>query len=186
MRDRDKIEKNGLTLTSIKSHVQPLSEVTDIESALRDFFTEDGFVVAYLTNRILIGKYHSQKLQFYEDQKIDPQFLLSLRIFNPNMELLLLHSSGTLKGRLRVDGSGELTYIVDACQLLWGTDAEPLKQGFTRLFEERGVELILPLSSIKVDSQKKRVFIQTRNYINFDPETHLASYCDCRFVQFRY
>lgn len=181
---REKIKKNGLELTEINSQTQSLGEVKDIDEAFSKFFSEDGFVVAYLTNKILIGKYESHKLHFYKEQNLDPQFLLSLRLFNTNKELFIWRTQGTLKGRLRTDGIGEETFIVDACQLLWGTDSELYGDGFTRLFEERGTEIIFPLSDLRVNAEKKRVFIKTRNYVEFNPETSLASYGDCRFVEF--
>jgi len=60
-----------------------------------------------------------------------------------------------------------------------------LGNGFTRIFEKRGTEIILPFTGLDVKdkTEGKRVFIQIRNYINYNKASQ-ATYIDCRFVGF--
>lgn len=180
------ISKNGLDLIEINSKVFINSEngIDDIGSYIAENFPEDGFFVYYLTNRLLIGQYISGKFHSYGEGKIDKEFLLKLRVFNQRREVLLWRSREKIFGRTRIDDDGEGTYAVDAYQQLWGTDYKNLEGGFTKIFEERGTELILPFSDLKVDNKQSRIFIKTRNYVDFHPENHLATYVDCRFIGF--
>jgi len=180
------ISKNGLDLIEIKSKVIINSEngIKDIENYISENFPEEGFFVCYLTDILLIGRYSSGKFYFYGEGKIDKDFLLKLRVFNQKREVLLWKSQGKIFGRTRVDQEGESTYAVDAYQQLWGTDYKRLNGGFTKIFEERGTELILPFSNIEVDNRENRIFIKTRNYVDFHPDTCLATYVDCRFIGF--
>lgn len=178
------LNQNGLKLHEIYSEVRTIDKIVDLEQTLKDTFGEDGFVVAYMTDKILIGKYLGNSLNFPSNHSFDPRFLLRVRVFNQSRELLLWNTGSTLQGRVRIDGQGEKTYVVDAPQLLWGTDYEHIGNGYTRIFEQRGTELLLPLPDLRIDQNKRRVFIKTRNYIEFNPTTHLASYCDCRFIDF--
>jgi CRISPR-associated protein (TIGR03984 family) len=71
---------------------------------------------------------------------------------------------------------------VEAEQILWGTKSEALTRGWTRLFEGRGMELILPMDSAEV-TPVNRVKLTTRNYIGYNALGQ-AGYIDCRFVRF--
>lgn len=178
------LSENGLELKSIKTKYISIVEVKDLARAVEEHFNSDGFVVAYQTNKILIGRYVSQNFKFYNADRIDERFLLKARIFNSMKELLLWRANGVIKGRLRIDTEGDESYVVDAYQQLWGTDQKRIDSDFTKIFEERGTELILPFSSLEVDNKKNRVFIKVRNYIEYHKGTCLSTYGDCRFVGF--
>lgn len=178
------LSENGLELKSINTNYISIDEVRDLARAVEEHFNSDGYVVAYQTNKLLIGRYESQNFKFYNADRIDERFLLKVRIFNHMKELLLWRVNGMLRGRLRIDTEGEESFVVDAYQQLWGTDQKRIDTNFTKIFEERGTELILPFSSLEVDNKKNKVFIKTRNYIEFNKKTSLSTYGDCRFVGF--
>ncbi|WP_353684544.1 CRISPR-associated protein Csx19 [Thermodesulfovibrio sp. 3907-1M] len=175
---------NGLELKKIQSKVVIISEIDDLKKTVSSYFESPAYAVAYLTNEVLIGKFINGEFEFYQNKKINPDYLIKLRIFNLRQELLVWQTEEGLKGRLRIDEEGEETHVVDARQVLWGTDKEDYGNGWTRIFEERGTQLILPFSKFTVDNKKNRLFIRTRNYVHFNSETHLATYNDCRFIEF--
>lgn len=183
---------NGLKFATKKSETKPFENLSfsDYESfklQIKDIFGQNnGFCVVYLDYKVLIGKYSEGKFKFYNDDIFKPKYIQKMRIFNINQELYLWRKNGEeFRCRLRIDGSGIETDVIDACQILWGTKAESLGE-FSKIFEEdRGTELILPLKDISVDNGQNRVHIRTRNYISYG-DNDQAGYEDCRFVGFKY
>jgi len=173
---------NGLELHRIKSRVE-LRNINNLEDIL-NFFNSSGFVVVYLDYKVLIGKINNNGFKFHNNEPIEEKYIQKLRLFNNDKELLVWRDYNGLKGRLRIDGEGDDTYVVDACQVLWGIRSEALGNGWIKLSEERGTELILPYKNVKIDDRKNRLFLKTRNYIGFHPLTHQATYIDCRLVGF--
>lgn len=187
-----KNKKNGLELNSIKSTAKTdygelnFSNFNDLEKFLNDNFKESGFIVAYLDYGVIIRKYENGKILLKKDENaFEPKFIQKLRLFNKNKEFFIYRTEGKWKARLRDDLKGNEVSAVDANQVLFGTKAEILDNGFTKLTEERGTEIILPFKVNGVDEKKNRVKIKTRNYINFN-ELEQAGYVDSRFVEFTF
>lgn len=182
---------NGLELTSKKTETKPYGKIlfSDYESfnlQIKDIFGKNnGFCVVYLDYKVLIGKYIEGKFIFHDNEIFKPKYIQKIRIFNENQELFLWRKNeGEFRGRLRIDGSGIDIDVVDARQILWGTKPDPSFIGeFSKISEDRGTELILPLEDIFVDNGQNRVHIRTRNYIDYN-ENEQAGYADCRFVEF--
>jgi len=176
------MELNGLTLnTQISSQVKPITETDPLEKAFQ-VITKDSLVVAYLVHKVLIGRYQPPNLVFMNQEELQPHFILKMRIFNKDEELLLWRQQNSLKGRHRIDSQGVDTIAIDAHQVLFGTDAKTSGQ-WTTISEDRGTEIHLPFSNLRVDTKKERIFIRTRNYIDFN-ELGQATYVDCRFMGF--
>ena len=180
------LESNGLKLHIIKSKKPvPINGMNDIHNYIKT----DSLVVVYLDYTVLVGRYKNKGFEFYNNYILDdPKYIQRLRIFNEDEELLLWRSGSGFKGRYRKDGDGDEIDVVDAEQVLFGTDKtdkEDLGNGFTRIFEKRGTEIILPFTGLDVKdkTEGKRVFIQIRNYINYNKASQ-ATYIDCRFVGF--
>jgi len=176
------MKANGLELKKIRSKAEVVT-INNLSEAFRHFGS-DGFVVAYLDYRVLIGKINNNSFEFYNGEAIEERYIQRLRLFNEDKELLIWRDNSGLKGRLRIDGEGDETFVVEACQVLWGTNRKDLGNGWSKLYEERGTELILPFGKIEINNRKRRLFLKTRNYITFHPDTHQASYGDCRFTGF--
>ena len=178
---------NGLKLckgieSDSKVFSEKISDYDELKSLMKKSFLDNGFVVAYLHYKVLIGRVTQGIPEFYQREIFDPKHLLKLRVFNENKELFIWSRGEYIfQGRLRIDGHGPTVDIVEAEQVLWGTRHENLEEGWTRIFEERGTEINLPID-VKVTS-KSRVKIKTRNYIGHN-ETGQAGYVDCRFVEF--
>jgi CRISPR-associated protein (TIGR03984 family) len=183
-----KMEKNGLKLFTIVSSAFPLEALQkDPTACAKKNFNGDGFAVAYMDYGVLIGRYGDNGFVFCEGQLLEAEFLQRLRIFNQQEELLLWRVDGGFEGRRRIDNdSGYEVDVVEAQQVLFGTTAQPLINGdahFTELTERRGTLLKLPFKNLTVDNKDARIFIKTRNYIQYN-DAHQAGYCDCRFLCF--
>ena len=162
----------------------PCGNIGNLEKFISKQIPANSFVVAYLDYKVLIGRFEDEKFQFYKDEKFEPKHVQRFRVFNETQELLVWRSSEGLKGRIRTDETGNDMYVVDALQVLFGTEAEPVEGNYTKISERRGTVLILPFSGLDTMNEKKnRVCIKTRNYVKPN-DVHQATYADCRFVCF--
>ncbi len=181
--------KNGLTLkeaikTDVFFYKLSLNSFEDVQIEINKIFNNKGYVVAYLDYKVLIGEFKDDKLIFHNNEIFESKYLQKVRVFNENKELYLWNISENLfKGRLRIDNQGKEEGVIDAEQILWGTTAEPLNSGWSRIYEERGTELIIPFDKLIIDNHKKRIKIKVRYYIDYN-ELGQAGYVDSRFVSF--
>jgi len=190
-------------LITIKSKVDGCDQVCSLRTAgeltafIGSNFIGPGFCVAYLDYRVLVGRYEQKnekdeeggQMFFYRNRQVEPRFLQRLRVFNQERELLIWRAQGGFRWRLRTDGGagdtqdgGKEVDVVEAEQILWGTRTEIIGGGWTRIYEDRGTEIILPGEYLKVDLNN-RVKLVTRNYIEYN-DLGQAGYVDCRFVKF--
>ena len=177
----EKIEKNGLALDTIKSTSKVIDINTEDEKILKENFTESGIIIIYLDYRVIIRKFENGKIIFMVGENAESRFIQKLRLFNPKQELYIWRTEGKLKGRIRKDNEGDTIDIIDANQVLFGTTGERTN-GYSKLTEERGTEIILPLEVPNIDAKENRVKIKTRNYIKYN-ELGQAGYYECRFVE---
>ncbi|MCF6157620.1 MAG: TIGR03984 family CRISPR-associated protein [wastewater metagenome] len=181
-------EANGLQLQEIKSQSNPfpidnIETMENLEKCIAAQIQDKSYVVAYLDYKVLIGTFENRGFHFFQNEEFDPKYIQKIRVFNQTQELYLWRSSDGMRGRYRTDEEGKETFVVDAEQVLFGTKAEPPDGGFTKITETRGTELTLPFSNLSVDDKRSRVFIKTRNYIDYN-EVKQATYVDCRFMGF--
>ncbi len=181
--------KNGLELKVIKTEVTFCNELSlnsfeDIQTKIKELFDDTGCVVAYLDYKAIIGKFKDKNLIFYNGEIFEPKYLQKLRVFNENKELYLWEiSENEFKGRLRTDNQGKEEDIVEAKQILWGTMVESLDNGWSRIYEKRGTELVVPFDNLVINDHEKRIKIRIRNYIDYN-ELGQVGYVDSRFVSF--
>ncbi len=186
----------GLKLIKDRTSIEKIErEITgwgELVNTLTEHFPKNGYIVAYLHYKVLLGKLIGGKPKFFKNETFNPKYLLKLRAFNENQELFIWqHEEYFFKGRLRIDGEGHgenegCKNIVEVEQVLWGTDCKALDDGWVCLFEKRGTELIFP-PEVKVRGNmlnpKNRLKIKTRYYIGYN-DMGQAGYEDCRFVEF--
>ena len=175
----------GSTHSETKSFtVKDIRNFTDI--ALENQLS-NGFIVSWLDYEVMTARWESGKDIVWSHENFIPDRILKIRIFNKGSELYLWRTKDGYSGRFRTDTSGELCEYVQANQVLFGTCKKEHKEGFTKLYEDRGTEIILPFSfpSVQLQSSnlKQRIAIQTRNYIHYNTN-HQAQYNDSRFVSF--
>jgi CRISPR-associated protein (TIGR03984 family) len=175
---------NGLELSEINSDVVQIEAISDLNE-INSYIKIDSKVIAYLDQRVLVGRYSNSTFSFYDGQKLEKEFIQRLRIFNRDEEFMIWRSGGTLKGRYRKDNTGnKKSWVVDNDQVLFGTKAYEF-EGYIKLTEDRGTEIILPFTNLSIDDKKNRMKIKTRNYIGYS-ESHLATYIDSRFIEFTF
>ncbi len=180
------MKTNGLELKHIGTASEPMKEFAagDLRNVLADRFDGNGFVVAYLDNRVLIGRWNGEKFSFHDDSTLNDAYVQKIRVFDRNREFLAWRTHQGFKGRIRKDDfQGEGADVVIAEQALAGTRMEKAGDGFSKIFETSGARLYLPFEPISVDSKKNRIFIKTHNYVEYN-HMNQATYEDCRFVEF--
>jgi CRISPR-associated protein (TIGR03984 family) len=154
----------------------------------------NAWFIAYLDSRVVIGRLENNLFSYYKQLNNDVilENIQKLRVFNNNDELFVWRTSlGGHRARLRTDESGTGRGIVDANQVLFGTEAKPANGDtlYSTLTEKRGTEIIIPLvelgiKNVEINAQKGRLCIHTRSYIGTIEETGQATYEDVRFVEF--
>lgn len=181
---------NGLKHSTILSIVKQL-DINSFDDIVLNA-PRDAWFIAYLFHRVVIGRFTKGKFDYYEEEKSDLilENLIKLRVFDNSHELYVWRTnSGRFKGRLRSDGVGAETDVVDANQIIAGTKAGIKDDRYHLLTEERGTEVIismhdLGISAAEINDKEGRLCIHTRNYIGEIEETGQATYEDVRFVEF--
>lgn len=170
------VKGNGLKPESMKSKAKPYSK-SDFDSLVKHWGNDEGYFVAYLDYKVLIGKFCNRA---FPGKLFDPKFVQKMRLFNKSKELYIWRNSqNVFSGRLRIDEKGKDVDVIDAWQALYGTSCKE-EDGVTSLTEERGTNLAIPFSGLDEKSDLP-IRIHTRNYITMLGQ---AGYDDCRFVEF--
>lgn len=188
-----KMESNGLKYDKIKSKVTPFDKIESHQDLLKNA-PQNGWFIAYLYHRVVIGRIKEGTLVYYKDHDNDVQLenLFKIRIFNNEREFFAWRTGQKeFKGRLREDHKGTDQEVVDAFQIMFGTKAEPLDgaSGYSKITEDRGAEIILPLAEMgindsDINNMDGRLCVHTRNYIGEITETGQATFEDVRFLEF--
>ncbi|HOV21796.1 MAG TPA: CRISPR-associated protein Csx19 [bacterium] len=170
-------------IKKIKSIVELPDDKIDILNNIENFIKNnisDGYIVVWLNYAIFIGKIEKNFI-FHNGKTPDFSHLLQLRAFNKDKEIFIWRSSSnTYKCRIRIDNEGENTEVIDAQQVIWGTKSKNLQDGFSEIYEDRGIKLIVPFNNLKLNNNR-RLMLKTRNYIRHN-EIGQAGFFDSRFV----
>jgi len=186
----DENKENGLQLLFGPSQIETAPAGWQLPN-LNDFLvakfgSDHATAIFYLDYGIRFALYRNSILEFAEATTVELNFLQLARIFNTTRELKIWRSDEGFSHRWRADDQeGKKWYAIEACQNLWGTriehqtDDQALPGGWTRLREDRGTDLIVPLPIVK--EAELPAYIKTRNYIG-ETANGQATYVDCRFV----
>lgn len=202
MKKEEKEKDNRLELKKLASIIEPNPSAYLEPAALKDWNNlikaqfgggEPEYAVFYLDYGIRFARWEGDKLKFYEDKEPDARYLQLARIFNQERELKIWQENGAFRYRRRIDGKGKMGEVIEAKQFLWGTHADSLPGEWTRLWEDRGTEIFLPISIEEIKPFKHNekdfkydrqlVWLKTRNYIDYLDNCQ-ATFVDCRFVGF--
>lgn len=114
-----------------------------------------------------------------------PDDMLELRAFNQSGELHLVVVEGKRVGRICTDNAadGEACWCFDEEHLIWGAPQDGQSDGSLRLMDDRGTNLILPLSADGT-SKDSLVTILVRNYAQGDEQSSDLRFCDYRLIEF--
>jgi len=186
------MKTNGLKYDEMKTTSIPI-EIKSDGDVLKNA-PDNAWFIAYLDSRVVIGRIENNLFVYYKqaDNDVILENIQKLRVFNNNAELFVWRTSlDGHRARLRTDESGTGQGIVDANQVLFGTEAKPANGNalYSILTEKRGTEIILPLAGLgikdaEINVQEGRLCIHTRSYIGTIEETGQATYEDVRFVEF--
>lgn len=144
-------------------------------------------VIAYCMNELLFGYYKNGSFTFSRetiDKKYLSRYLMQMRIFNENEELLLQRDGAEFRARYIADAAIERngyakTECVDSSSPLFGKpDGENSRQGFVQL-KEGGRKMRMTIPAEKGSSV---YLLKTRSYIVYDDKTGQAGYGFWRFV----
>ncbi len=177
------MNNNGLKIKNINSERENFTfEGKSIEEAIGNKIKGASFVLAFLNNDVVIGKFNNGKFSLKENQSIEEKQLKKLRVFNENEELFIWKSGTKLTGRYRKDTEGNGCKAIDAHQVLFGseTDGNIIK-------EERGTEIELPFDvpEMLLKNPGDRVKVHTRNYLGLN-EAGQYTYIDSRLIGFTF
>ena len=138
----------------------------------------------WLDYQILFGFIENGNLNFFENPNYD--FTFRVRAFNENEELHVWRKTNKYFYRYRKDiysENGNTEYI-DTDQLILGTETISIDENWKKIKEDRGSIFVLPnkILNDKV-SENKRLFLKTRNYINYN-SLGQAGFEDNGFIKF--
>lgn len=184
---------NGLKYSKEKTSAIPVVINSDAD-ILNAAPTENAWFIAYLFHRVVIGRVVDKQFVYYKqaDNDVTLENIQKLRVFNKDSELFVWRTAlDGCKARLRKDGEGKEQGVVDARQVMFGTEATQVQDdnAYSCLTEERGTKIILPLKDLpindsEINKKEGRLCIHTRSYIGYIEETGQATYEDVRFVEF--
>ncbi|MBD2206446.1 TIGR03984 family CRISPR-associated protein [Calothrix sp. FACHB-1219] len=142
------------------------------------------FLLAHAEDGVIWGKFQDGNLitadiadsVFSQFARLRKLTLQQCRIFGENSEVMLWKTDEGFKARLIQDE--ENTEFIPENQILWGTQAEKISDGFTLVSDgSQGLCHAVPLVDINFDANQKLyrpLRLCVRHYINDDKETGLA------------
>jgi CRISPR-associated protein (TIGR03984 family) len=175
--------KKGYSTTSYLDKIK-LITLDELNNFLSNFSLNNGFAICYIYGKIIFGRIENNKLFFNEDD-ININETNLIRIFNENIELLLLRNENYFSGKVIDDTKGDITEYIDTVNVIFGTKINSIdnENKFTLITEERGIDVELPFLVKNINPQK-RLKIMVRNYIKFNQYNH-AYFGDYRFIKFK-
>ncbi len=132
---------------------------------LIDFITSNKGQLYIVTDYgVFLGIVESKNIKLYDDEKLNPDFIQEVRIFNKDKEIKITRINDEFVWRERKDtenNKGNTTHI-DETYLLWGK-VKHLDRGWSILTEQRGSRIALP----HLYEQEQKVGLVFRKYIAF-------------------
>ena len=147
-------------------------------------------VIAHFVNAIKMGWIKDSKIIFSDGSEMEERYLLQIRAFNANEEIMLKKSRKGYVARIIKDElSDDVNSVkaVDSTSVLFGENQETITDGFVSLYEEgRKIRLVIPTFEIG-----KKYSLTTRSYITYNEDesyngnvsTHQAGYGYYRYVE---
>lgn len=174
-------------MVSKTEHITLMKAVDYIISNIAEKSTYQ--VIAHFVNAIKMGWIKDGKIIFYDGDGLDEEYLLQIRVFNANEEIMLKKSRKGYAARIIKDtpnDNDDSVKAVDSSSILFGERQQPVKDGFAILYEEgRKIKLVIP-----TEENDKKYKLTTRSYITYnnDPNnggnvsTYQAGYGYWRYV----
>ncbi len=141
------------------------------------------YLLAHAEDGVIWGKFQNGTLKtsdsvFPQLAKLHLLTLQQCRIFGENSEVMLWRDDDKLKARLVEDTHLNKEEYISENQILWGTQAEKISDGFTLVSDgSQGLRHAVPLIDIPFNSNQKLyrpLRLCVRHYIDDDKETGLV------------
>lgn len=142
------------------------------------------FLLAHAEDGVIWGKFQDGNLitadsifsEFAKLPKLRKLTLQQCRIFGESSEVMLWKADNAFQARLIQDEKN--TEFIPENQILWGTQAKTISDGFTLVSDgSQGLCHAVPLVDINFDANQKLyrpLRLCVRHYINYEEETGLA------------
>lgn len=168
----------GLKLICVGTRAETGAGDWSAVAELLNRFTGKARFVSMMDHRSDLGELENGIFVFYDNEKLEPNYVQSLRVFDRDQELYIWRTAPEhFNYRYRVDGEGETVDVVETSHLLWGRIVK-YENRWASLAEERGIKLRIPVADANIG---ERLWLKTRNYITYN-ELGQAGYVDCRFL----
>ena len=155
-----------------------IRETQPLEAVIKQYVTDRADLVVWQRQQILWGCWDGAAFVFANQDALDENQILEIRVFNENEELHLYRRHGAYEGRYVCDGTGEVQSHVDTLSRLWGHKTAHDGTFVTLKDDERFLSMTVPCQE-KADYYG----LVTRSYIEADAKTGQAGYTDYRFVR---
>lgn len=158
----------------------------DLATILCQEATDKYTVIARNVHELKFGYYENNTFNFPDNSELNPVYLLSLRLFNQNSEILVQKVNSMYQVRIIQDKefiSGEddkysEIEAVDNASTLFGKRTGKLSNNFVHLADSgRKIKFIIPATN-----EADYYSLKTRSYITYDNETGQAGYGYYRYV----
>lgn len=157
-----------------------------LDDILKKIIISNYKVLVKNVNEMKFGYYKEGRFIFSDKSKINPRYLIQMRLFNELEEILIFRNKNKYYIRIIKDEENEeskLIESVDSISVLFGKldENENLPEGFVKLYDSgRKITKIIP-SNIKSNYYT----LTTRSYIEYNVKTGQAGYGYYRYVDIK-
>jgi len=155
-------------------------EMEELVGQINGHMHHDSTVICWMMNRIIWGTWKNGAFELVDGSKLELSYLLEMRVFNNQEELLLKKQNAQLTGRYVSDEGTKSEEVVDTISRLWGTNkGSHIEKGIAMLKDdERKLCLQIPM-----EEAAEYYGLITRNYIDSDARTGQSGYVDYRYLE---
>jgi CRISPR-associated protein (TIGR03984 family) len=148
------------------------------------------YLLAHAEDGVIWGNFDSQCNLITSDEPVKlfpkwqfPAFryetLQQCRVFCETVEIMFWKTDEGLKARIIKDKHLKREDYIPEDQILWGTQAEEVRDGFTLVSDgSQGLRHAVPLVDIEFDKNSEKIYrplrLSVRHYIDYERETGLA------------
>ena len=173
------LARKGLTLVdSPVTWTRNIHEVQPLGDVIKQYMKDTASLVVWQRHQISWGQWDGSSLILANQEDLDENQIIEIRVFNDKEELHLYRRRGAYEGRYVCDGEGAVQSHVDTLARLWGHKTAHDGTFATLKDDERFLSMTVPCQE-KADYYG----LVTRSYIDVDDETGQAGYRDYRFVR---
>ena len=191
-----KQENYLIVQNDIYSTKEEYTDIRNIQEFLNRYAKNQYKVVIHAVNEIKFGYYNLQadnKFTFADDKAIEEAYILQIRLFNQNEEILIkqdtddiennVYTARIIKDSKENKEPKQLVQVIDDASVLFGEriNDSKVKAGFAHLVES-GRKISLNIPAIE---QVKTYALVTRSYIDFDEKIGQAGIGYYRYLDIR-